>query len=137
LAIGWPWGKGSTSGRAMANPTPDGGRRQSRTHFYHFYVAHPHWFPSFVQPKGSARFLVTEHDPQVDTQFVHPRNLRFARSFMDQLATIEAFQLRILPYGMYRSLLSTDRAAGELPSLLSFPNRCLFPLLCSPGIIPV
>src|SRR6266853_674280 len=46
--------------------------------------------------------LVAQHDPQADTQFVRRRNPRLAHPFLDKLATIEAFQLRIFSYRMDR-----------------------------------
>src|ERR1700694_3767621 len=46
--------------------------------------------------------LVAQHDPQADTQFVRRRNPCLAHPFLDQLATIEAFQLRIFSYRMDR-----------------------------------
>src|SRR3979411_2681558 len=44
--------------------------------------------------------LVAQHDPQADTQFVCRRNPRLAHPFLDKLATIETFQLRIFSYRM-------------------------------------
>src|SRR5207245_9438855 len=46
--------------------------------------------------------LVAQHDPQADTQFVCRRNPRLAHPFLDKLATIEAFQLRVFHYRMDR-----------------------------------
>jgi hypothetical protein len=39
--------------------------------------------------------LVTQHDPQADTQFVRGCNPRLAHPFLDELAPIEAFQFWI------------------------------------------
>src|SRR5438132_9052984 len=67
--------------------------------------------------------LVAQHDPQADTQFVRRRNPRLAHPFLDKLATIEAFQLRIFSYRMDRRFgpqIAQQRVAllGQFPQPL-------------------
>ena len=56
-------------------------------------------FPALPLQSAAAELvvvnLVAQHDPQANTQFVGRRNSRLAHPFLDKLATIEAFQLRI------------------------------------------
>ena len=80
--------------------------------------------------------LVAQHDPQADTQFARRRNPRLAHPFLDKLATIEAFQLRIFSYRMDRRF-GPQIAQQRVASLVSFPSRCRLPLVCSHGIIPM
>src|SRR6266852_3564726 len=67
--------------------------------------------------------LVTQHDPQANTQFVCRRNPRLAHPFLDKLATLEAFQLRIFSYRMDRRFgpqIAQQRVAllGQFPQPL-------------------
>ena len=78
--------------------------------------------------------LVAQHNPQPDPQFAGCLDPRLAHSFVDELAPIEAFQL--FKTACIAASVHRERSSA-LPSLLSFPNCCRFPLLCSPGIIPI
>ena len=80
--------------------------------------------------------LVAQHDPQADTQFARRRNPRLAHPFLDKLATIEAFQLRIFSYRMDRRF-GPQIAQQRVALLGQFPSRCRLPLVCSHGIIPM
>src|SRR2546422_5657925 len=67
--------------------------------------------------------LVAQHDPQADSQFARRRNPRLALPFLDKLATIEAFQLRIFSYRMDRGFgpqIAQQRVAllGQFPQPL-------------------
>src|SRR2546430_13717552 len=73
--------------------------------------------------------LVAQHDPQADTQFVRRRNPRLAHPFLDKLATIEAFQLRIFSYRMDRRFgpqIAQDRKSTRLNSSHSQISYAVF-----------
>src|ERR1700687_3805187 len=62
----------------------------------------PAWaFPLLPQSSTAAELfvvnLIAHHDPQPDPQFAGRCDPGFAHSFVDELAPIEAFQLRIFP----------------------------------------
>ena len=63
-------------------------------------------FPALPLLSAAAELLVfnliAQHDPQPDPQFARGCYPRLAHSFLDELATIETFQLRIFPDRMYR-----------------------------------
>src|SRR5882672_10223925 len=46
--------------------------------------------------------LVAQHNPQANAQFPGCRHPGLAHSFLNELATIEAFQLRVFPYRVHR-----------------------------------
>jgi hypothetical protein len=69
----------------------------------------PAWASPFLPQLSAASELfvinlVAHHDPQPDTQLPRRRDPRLAHSFLDELAPIEAFQLRVFPYRMHRRL---------------------------------
>ena len=47
--------------------------------------------------------LVAQHNPQLDAQFARCRDRLLAHSFLDELATVESFQLRVFSRGMHGS----------------------------------
>src|SRR5678816_2723347 len=57
-------------------------------------------FPALPQLSAATELfiinLVAQHDPKPDAQFTCRRDPRLAHSFLDEFATIEAFQLRVL-----------------------------------------
>ena len=63
-------------------------------------------FPLLPQLSAAAELfiinLVAHHDPQPDAQFAGRRDPRLAHSFLDELATVEAFQLRVFLHRMHR-----------------------------------
>src|ERR1700680_1219479 len=70
-------------------------------------VRHPRMgFPALPLLSAAAELfvinLVAQHDPQPDPQFARRRDPRLPHSFLDELAAVETFQLRIFPYRMYR-----------------------------------
>ena len=63
-------------------------------------------FPLLPQCSATAELfvvnLIAHHDPQPDPQFAGRCDPGFAHSFLDELAPIEAFQLRVFPDCMQR-----------------------------------
>jgi hypothetical protein len=63
-------------------------------------------FPLLPQLSATAELfivnLVTHHDPQPDPQIAGRCDPGFAHSFLDELAPMEAFQLRVLRHSMHR-----------------------------------
>src|SRR5207302_2106554 len=70
-------------------------------------IRHPRMgFPTLPQLSAAAELfvinLVAHHNPQPDSQFPGRRDPGLAHSFLDELAPIEAFQLRVFPYCVHR-----------------------------------
>ena len=71
-------------------------------------IGHPRMgFPLLPQQLSAAAELlvinlIAQHDPQPNSQFASRGDPGFSHSFLHQLATIEAFQLRIVLYRMER-----------------------------------
>src|SRR4029078_731659 len=66
----------------------------------------PAWaFPDLPQLSAAAELfvinLVAHHNPQPDAEFARRCDPRLAHSFLDELATIEPFQLRVFPAGVH------------------------------------
>jgi hypothetical protein len=97
-------------------------------------------FPILPQLSPTAEFfvfnLIAQHNPEPDSKFPCSRDPGLAHSFLDELATIESFQLRVVSYGMHRRF-GPQIGSGELPCLVMFPSRCRCPLLYARGIIPI
>src|SRR5215813_10764097 len=69
-------------------------------------IRHSHMgFPFRPQLSAAAELLVinlvAQHNPQPDPQFAGGRDPGLAHSLGNELAAIESFQLRVLPYGMH------------------------------------
>src|SRR2546430_14907407 len=91
-------------------------------------------FPILPQLSTTAEFfvldLVAQHNPEPDSKFPGRRDPGLAHSFLDQLATIESFQLRVFSYGMQRRFgpqIAQQRIAllGQGPQPLSLAATVL------------
>src|SRR5205814_1014124 len=91
-------------------------------------------FPILPQLSPTAEFfvidLIAQHNPEPDSKFPCGRDPGLAHSFLDELATVESFQLRIVSYGMHRRFgpqIAQQRVAllGHVPQPLSLPAAVL------------
>jgi hypothetical protein len=91
-------------------------------------------FPILPQLSTTAEFfvldLVAQHNPEPDSKFPGRRDPRLAHSVLDQLATIESFQLWVFSYGMQRRFgpqVAQQRIAllGQGPQPLSLAATVL------------
>src|SRR4029077_17967280 len=100
-------------------------------------IRHPRMgFPLLPQPSAATALvvinLVTHHDPQPDTQFACRCDPCLAHSFLDELATLEALQLRVFPYRMHPCFgpqIAQQGVAllGQFSQSLSLPAGVLTP----------
>jgi len=91
-------------------------------------------FPILPQLSTTAEFfvidLVAQQNPEPDSKFARRRDPRLAHSFLDQLAAIESFQLRVFSYCMHRRFrpqIAQQRVAllGHRPQPLSLAAAVL------------
>src|SRR6266540_265733 len=91
-------------------------------------------FPILPQLSTTAEFfvldLVAPQNPEPDSKFPGRRDPGLAHSFLDQLATIESFQLWVFSYGMQRRFgpqIAQQRIAllGQGPQPLSLAAAVL------------
>jgi len=91
-------------------------------------------FPILPQLSPTAEFfvfnLIAQHNPEPDSKFPCGRDPGLAHSFLDELAPVESFQLRVVSYCMHRRFgpqIAQQRVAllGHVPQPLSLPAAVL------------